>query len=144
MITSLNRHTTIPHPDAPSEFEIQSALYQSLLSLGYHVHAEVTANSPDSGTRAARLDLVIYRRAFVHYENGGLSPVDTPVALIEVKRQRTAHTGLYARKTAERASQQYQRYARYGIPVIVCQGQSQIGPTLDQIRTLLNTETKEA
>lgn len=84
----------IPRPGgAPSEFEVQSFLFNELLNLGYVVRGEVATKC---GTCV--LDLVIYR--------DGL-----PVKILEVKKHRRGKGSSQERK------KQIERYEQFGVPV---------------------------
>lgn len=137
MTEPIHRSAIIPYPADISEFEIHATLYRAFRSSGIDARGEVRTYSPDTRARGARLDLVIFAQQRQTIQ--GIScPVNAPIAIIEVKRARRHTNGPIAQKIAERASQQYQRYARLGVPVIVCQGMSQIHPTLSRVQEIIS------
>jgi hypothetical protein len=89
----------IPAGHAPSEFEIQSFLYESLKQLGYEVRGEVLSKC---GT--CIFDIVVY--------------VDgKPARIVEVKKSVRAKS----RKARSSREVQIDRYGGFGIPVdLVC------------------------
>ena len=105
--------TLIKYPKGPTEFEIQSYLYQQLLRLGYNVRGEVSSNR-------SRFDLVVFR--------GGKEPIQ----IIEVKKSRPGRTGgfgrggrlrkaIQCRQDKERVDKQLEKYKKTGVPLkLIC------------------------
>lgn len=89
----------ILHKKNPSEFEIQSFLYEGLKQLGYTVHGEV-------GTRCGTcvFDLVVVID-------------DRPARIIEMKKDRARGDKITKRRTVRARAAQVSRYASFGVPV---------------------------
>lgn len=89
----------ILHNQNPSEFEIQSFLYEGLKQLGYTVRGEV-------GTRCGTcvFDLVVVIE-------------DRPARIIEVKKERAHGDKITKRRTGRARAAQVSRYASFGVTV---------------------------
>ena len=99
----------IPYPARTSEFEIQAELFRGLKQSGYDVRGEVKVPcNRETCTKGARFDLVVFK--------------DKQAAvLIEVKSRLTSRGHKPIMQT-----KQYQRYIRFGLPVIYCTNLRQI------------------
>ncbi len=87
----------------PTEFEIQSFIYEGLKSLGYTVRGEVKS----------RCDTCIFD--IVVYEG------DRPIRIIEVKKSRGGGSRSFRKRTRKMRSAQVEKYEKFGIPVdLVC------------------------
>jgi len=105
------RRMVIRPPGIPTEFEVQSFLFNALLQCGLTVRGEVPASLGTS-----RFDLVVFDGK-------------TAVHIIEVKKcQQRDVQGRRAR------ARQIDKYSAYGVPVTVVVGMKQAERFIDQVR----------
>jgi len=95
----------IPYPDHKTEFEIQSDVYQFLLSEGFNVRGEISErknirllSGNKRGQRTCRFDIVVFDKN------------NKPICIIEIKRS--------VKKKLPSEYKQYAKYSLYNIPVI--------------------------
>ena len=103
-LSVMDKLSYIPFKHPPSEFEVQSFIYEQLRVMGYYVRAEV-------GTRCGSciFDIVVYVE-------------ENPVRVIEVKKNRGKPKNRMSRKNIQKARDaQIDRYGSFGVPVdLVC------------------------
>lgn len=92
-VSSSVSSVNIPFPGEPSEFEIQSFIYEHLRGIGLNVRGEVMTDG-----MLCRFDLVVFN------EN------NKPVLIIEVKKRAGGR---------HKSRAQVKRYEDYGVPVIL-------------------------
>ena len=144
-IPKTNRADLIPWPLYASEDEVRarllSGLKQALHNSGYTIRAEVEADRTPEDVKESR------RKTTRHAQLKGRATVQaagkrridlvifTPGAaaaiLIETKRDPSLYSA-YHQKEAERLDRQTKRYARYGLPLLVCIGTDDIEPTIEK------------
>jgi hypothetical protein len=110
----------------PTEFEIQSYLFSSLTTMGYHVRGEMAVFG-----HKARFDLVI----FEHKKCSGTGCKYRPLRIIEVKRSRTA-------KRLTKTNVQLDGYHdRFGIPIDSIYGMGEANRYLKEIPLVVSATT---
>lgn len=95
----------IPSDGLPTEFEIQSFLYEQLKGLGYHVRGEVRTICG-----SCIFDLVVFRDG-------------APVRIIEVKKRHRGNGGprLIREQVMKKRESQVEKYKSFGVHVdLVC------------------------
>lgn len=135
--TSPPRPDLIPYPRWESEIQTQVRLTYALEAAldpnRYPVRAHVKG-APCASPRSRRrpgccyVDLVIFECSFA---DGLIARV-----LIEIKRQANP-TGMYHSLDLARAERQCDRYAAYGLPVLLCWGPQDIPETVSKTVCLL-------
>lgn len=126
----MDNRDLIVWPEQESEFEVQAELYYELKLAGFdypnaYVRGCVTARCTD-GTKRPRvfLDLVVFNSDF------------QAVAIIECKN----FSGVFKPcHWIGMGARQSRRYAKFGIPVIVCRNSSEILSVIKKIKEILPT-----
>lgn len=118
-----NRKIQIRYSKHVSEFEVQAHLFSTLRKLGYNIRGEVKAYDVGGSKKKTycRFDLVIFNRNRWNENH--------PILIIEVKRKRHRNKGLKS---------QINKYAKFGIPVIVYYSFKDITMVLEKLKNLVN------
>lgn len=111
-----NRHCMINKHSQPTEFEIQSRLYTELNRLHHFTRGEIPVRGG-----SCKFDLVVYDRC------GG-----KPICIIEVKRRRSSKQRM--KKVASKREKQTDKYAKFGLPVLLIESDKNAKIYLDNVR----------
>lgn len=115
-MTAEEKLSCIPSGGGPSEFEIQSFVYESLKSKGFLVRGEVMAKCG-----SCQFDLVVFDQ------------LGKPTLIVEIKRGKHVGTDEYKRIARKRNASQIQKYEKYGVPVRMIVGMAEARRFVDSM-----------
>jgi hypothetical protein len=106
----------IGYPRRLSEFEMQATIYSALRAMKVDCRGCVPARCEDFGRHPkCYFDLVVFGRNKM------------PVVIVEVKVRREKSP------EARLGSRQHRRYSKFNVPLVVCDRESKIFPTVDRV-----------